>query len=246
MAEYVDLNAGDPILAGDLNKLADDIGDGTLGHQHSGGTDGHATLKPDAIGDGASITWDGRVLFDKGGDLASGSTLTIGTDGNFFDVTGTTTITAFSSLQAGTLIFLQFDAVVLLTYNATSLILEGAVNRTTEAKDIYGFVSLGSGNWQEICRSTVTPAAAHTIASHSDTTITGAQINHVEGWEATLSSASAAVSWASSFVSQPAVTMTQGSNNSTERYVSARSTTGATVNGPDVECFGLATEITDV
>ncbi len=177
MAEFVDLNAGDPILASDLNKLADDIGDGTLGHQHSGGTDGHATLKPDAIGDGASITWDGRLLLDKGGDLASGSTITPGTDGNFFDVTGTTTITAIASLQAGTVIILQFDDAVQITHNATSLILEGAVNRTTEAKDVMMFLSLGSGNWQEISRSLVTPTAAHTVASHSDTSGTGTELN---------------------------------------------------------------------
>ena len=40
--------------------------------------------------------------------------LPIDTDGNFFDVTGTTTITSFSSATAGLVIYLQFDDAVLL------------------------------------------------------------------------------------------------------------------------------------
>ncbi len=177
MANFADKNAGDVILNTDVNQLSDDTINATSGHQHSGSEDGHPTLLPVTIGAGASTTIDGRILLDKGGDLASGTTLTIGTDGNFFDVTGTTTMTAFSTLQAGTVIFLQFDGAVLLVHHATKLILEGAVNRTTEAKDIYQFISLGSGNWQEISRSLVTPSASHTIASHSDTSGTGAELN---------------------------------------------------------------------
>ncbi len=174
MANYTDKNAGDPWLAADGNALADDIGNPSTGHQHDG-VEGHGTILPNAIGDGASITWDGRLLLDKGADLASGSTVTPGVDGNFFDITGTTTITAIATLQAGTVVIFQFDDAVQITHHATSLILEGGVNRTTEAKDIMMFLSLGSGNWQEISRSLVTPAVTHTIASHSDTTATGAE-----------------------------------------------------------------------
>lgn len=155
MANYVDKNAGDPWLAADGNALADDIGDPTTGHQHDG-TAGHATLLPDAIGDGASITWDGRVLFDKGGDLDSGSTVTPGTDGNYFDITGTTTITALATLQAGTVVIFQFDAAVLLTHNGTSLILADSSNYTTAAGDVFAFISEGSGNWRELFRRLAT------------------------------------------------------------------------------------------
>ncbi len=185
MAEFVDLNAGDPILASDLNKLADDIGDGTLGHQHSGGTDGHATLKPDAIGDGASITIDGRFLFDKGGDLASGSAITPGTDGNYFDITGTTTITSIATLQAGAVVIFQFDDSLTLTHNGTSLILQDAANHITLAGDHFAFISLGSGNWKELWRnlataevgnlsSTITQESRSGASASGDVSYTGA------------------------------------------------------------------------
>jgi len=87
-------------------------------------------------------------LWYKGSDIASGATLTIPSDGNYFDVTGTSgPVTALSSLQAGAIIRLQFDASVTLTHNATSLIL-GGVNITTAAGDVAEFVSEGSGNWR--------------------------------------------------------------------------------------------------
>lgn len=152
MANYSDLSAGDPILASDLNALSDDVINASTGHQHSGSEDGHATIKPDAIGDGASITWDGRILLDKGGDLASGSAITPGTNGNYFDITGTTTITSIASLQAGTIVVFQFDGILIITHNSTSLILDGAVNHTTAAGHVFGFISEGSGNWREIFR----------------------------------------------------------------------------------------------
>lgn len=152
MANFTDKNAGDVVAAADVNALSDDTIDSSTGHQHSGGSDGHATLKPDAVGDGASITWDGRVLFDKGGDLASGSAITPGTDGNYFDITGTTTITSIATLQAGTIVIFQFDGALTLTHNATTLILQGATNLTTSAGDIVAFISEGSGNWREVWR----------------------------------------------------------------------------------------------
>ena len=162
MANYTDLNAGDPILAADLNALSDDTIDGTTGHQHSGSQDGHATLKPTTIGSGASVTWDGRVLFDKGADLASGSAMTPGTDGNYFDITGTTTITSIATLQAGTIVIFQFDGALTLTHNATTLILQGSGNLVTAAGDIVAFISEGSGNWRELWRRLAAAAASAT------------------------------------------------------------------------------------
>ena len=94
----------------------------------------------------------------KGADIASASALTLGTDGLFFDVTGTTTITSISSRAAGAVIFLQFDGALTLTHNATNLILMGATNATTAAGDVYCLVSEGSGNWREFFRRPVTGA----------------------------------------------------------------------------------------
>ena len=90
----------------------------------------------------------------KGVDLASAATLTLGTDGNYFHVTGTTGITAISSANTGTAVFLEFDGALTLTHNAISLILAGSVNYTTSAGDVIGFISEGSGNWREIFRAT--------------------------------------------------------------------------------------------
>lgn len=51
----------------------------------------------------------------KGADVASASTTTLGNDGVFFDITGTTTITNITIKPAGTIVTLQFDGVVTVT-----------------------------------------------------------------------------------------------------------------------------------
>lgn len=84
----------------------------------------------------------------QGTNIASASTTAIGAaTGNYINITGTTTITAFDTVQAGTRRKLNFNGAVLLTYNATSLILPGAANYTTAAGDMFEFTSLGGGNW---------------------------------------------------------------------------------------------------
>lgn len=96
------------------------------------------------------VTMSGTAInFAKGGDIASATTTNIGAgSGNFIHITGTTTITAFDTIQSGTLRWLVFDGALLLTYNATSLILPTAANITTAANDSALFVSEGSGNWR--------------------------------------------------------------------------------------------------
>jgi hypothetical protein len=75
----------------------------------------------------------------KGGDIPSASTLVIDTDGDFFDITGTTGITAMT-VDAGRRFTLQFDGAVVLTHGS-SLYLPGAVNFTTEANDSLDFIA---------------------------------------------------------------------------------------------------------
>lgn len=89
----------------------------------------------------------------KGSNIASASTTDIGasTDGDFIDVTGTTTITSLGTIAAGIVRTVRFTGSLTLTHNATSLILPGAANIQTAANDIAVFRSLGSGNW--ICES---------------------------------------------------------------------------------------------
>lgn len=73
-----------------------------------------------------------RLFFAKGGDIASASPLVIDTDGNYFDVTGTTGFSAMT-VAAGLLFMLQFDGALTMTDGA-SLDLGGA-DITTAAGD---------------------------------------------------------------------------------------------------------------
>ena len=77
-------------------------------------------------------TFSAQTRWAKGADIASASPLVLGTDGNYFDVTGTT---GFSQITctAGTLFMLQFDGALTMTDGA-SLDLAGA-NITTVAGD---------------------------------------------------------------------------------------------------------------
>ena len=88
------------------------------------------------------------VRWSKGADIASATALTPGTDGNFFDVTGTTTITSIAALGVGTLIGLQFDGALTLTHDATNLILPGGANITTAAGDIAYCYEYAAGDWR--------------------------------------------------------------------------------------------------
>jgi len=74
------------------------------------------------------------IGWDKGGDLASASPLVVDTDGNMFDVTGTT---GFSVMTVATnrKFTLQFDGILTLT-NGASIILPGGANFTTAAGDV--------------------------------------------------------------------------------------------------------------
>lgn len=84
-----------------------------------------------------------------GSDIASASTTDIGTStGQGVTITGTTTITALGTADAGTYRRVTFSGALTLTHNATSLILPGSANITTSAGDVAYFVSLGSGNWK--------------------------------------------------------------------------------------------------
>lgn len=97
-----------------------------------------------------TVTMSGAAINEaRGTAIASATTTNIGAaTGNFVHITGTTTITAFDTIQAGTRRVVVFDGILLLTYNATSLILPTAANITTAAGDAAIFESEGSGNWR--------------------------------------------------------------------------------------------------
>lgn len=96
---------------------------------------------------GSNLT--GPVNANKGVDIASSATVNIGAaTGEYVTITGTTTITAFDTVQAGTMREVRFSGALTLTHNATSLILPTAANITTAAGDCATFRSEGSGNWR--------------------------------------------------------------------------------------------------
>ena len=84
----------------------------------------------------------------KGGDIPSAGTLVIDTDGDYFDISGSTGITAMT-VAAGRIFTLQFDGVVILTHSST-LYLNGAVNFTTEAFDHLTFIAVAANDVRQI------------------------------------------------------------------------------------------------
>lgn len=99
------------------------------------------------------LDMDMMVGFGTLATLASATTTDIGTArSHTVNISGTTTITAFgsSALLARPLYKLVFSGALVLTYNATSLILPGSANITTANGDSADALYLGSGNWQII------------------------------------------------------------------------------------------------
>lgn len=92
-------------------------------------------------------TFSAKVQFAKGADVASAATLTLGDDGNYFDITGTTTVTSIAALGTGTVVKLHFDASLTLTHSS-SLVLPAGANIVTGAGDEAEFVAAGLGVWR--------------------------------------------------------------------------------------------------
>lgn len=107
----------------------------------------------DAVQDGTVFASNEKTVrsaldFTKGADVASATALTLGADGNYFDITGTTTITSIDTWNVGDIAIIQFDGSLALTHHATNLILPGGVNITTAAGDQAAFIEYASGDWR--------------------------------------------------------------------------------------------------
>lgn len=148
-------------LTSDSDGIAEAYGDGIYKIRVDGSTDGvnYTTL----------YTVQKWSIFDfganpqgEGSAIASASTLTLGTDGNMFHVTGNTgPITAISGNQ--TMAILVFNSTPTLTYSG-NLILQYGVDYVASANNTMTFVNDGGGVWREIAR---TPAYAD-IAAKGD------------------------------------------------------------------------------
>lgn len=129
---------------------------------------GYISLQQVTLTGGAGLTSENTFTktqtWAKGADIASATALALGTDGNSFDVTGTTTITSIGTVGIGTHVTLQFDGALTLTHHATDLILPGAANITTAAGDIGVFYEYATGDWRCVSytRADGTPLAEAT------------------------------------------------------------------------------------
>jgi len=103
----------------------------------------------------------------KGGDISSASPTVIDTDGDYFDVTGTTNFAAFT-VVAGRRFTVQFDGVLTMTHHATTLDLPGAANITTAAGDVAEFFATGT-NTVQCVNYTRASGAAVALADNSIT-----------------------------------------------------------------------------
>jgi hypothetical protein len=100
------------------------------------------------------------MLENRANSIASGTTVDLsGANGNLVHVTGTSTITSFGSVQAGARFVIVFDGILLLTYNATSLILPTSASIVTAVGDTAFLISEGSGNWRCVAYQRASGAA---------------------------------------------------------------------------------------
>jgi hypothetical protein len=108
-----------------------------------------------------------QIQWSKGADVASATALVLLTDGNYFDVTGTTTVTSFNTTAVGTQIKLHFDGACILTHHSSDLVLPSGANITTAAGDEAEFIEYASGDYR--CTSYTRATGKAVIASHTAT-----------------------------------------------------------------------------
>ena len=119
----------------------------------SSGVIGTEAVSSDLVNDtspqlGGFLDANGNYIqMEKGGDISSASPTVIDTDGDYFDVTGTTNFSAFT-VAADRHFFVQFDGALTMTHHATNLDLPGGANITTAAGDVAEFVSTGANTVQ--------------------------------------------------------------------------------------------------
>lgn len=164
-----DANAARPVTAGGTGETAARLKDGTWRFQNTSDTTKLLALDLSGLTTATTRTqkapnYDGTLSSQaKGTAIASAATTDIGAaTGSMVHITGTTTITALGTADAGIEKTVVFDGALTLTHNATSLILFSGVNITTYAGLVMVFVSEGSGNWRELsqteARGTWTPS----------------------------------------------------------------------------------------
>jgi len=117
------------------------------------------TLTAPQIADFEETFFHKRSHGSKGADVSSAGTITL-TEGNYFDITGTTAINYITTTtwKEGTIIHLQFDSAVTINHNTSTvpanteaLFLNGSANFSATAGSTLSVVYDG-GYWREISR----------------------------------------------------------------------------------------------
>ena len=114
----------------------------------------------------------GRHQWDKGADIVSASGITLGTDGNYFVITGTTTINTITATdwQAGAVVILQFSGILTVTHNSggtNDILLGNATNFVTAAGNRLMLIFDGT-DWAECARSTGTGGSDNPWTANHD------------------------------------------------------------------------------
>jgi hypothetical protein len=124
-------------------------------------------MSPSSLNDSIrQLMADVRTEWAQGADIASASTTDLSAaTGGYVVITGTVTITAFGTASAGIRRKLRFSGALILTHNATSLILPTGGNITTVAGDTCEVMSEGSGNWRVLWYAGKTVQAASIVAA---------------------------------------------------------------------------------
>jgi hypothetical protein len=117
-------------------------------------------------------------------DVAAASTVSLGAVASRnVRITGTTTITSFGVAAAGTVRNLRFAGALILTHNATSLILpNGGASIPVLAGDTLTVVSLGSGNWFALNYQRASMAGRFAVLQDQRASGTAGGAN-VTGWQ---------------------------------------------------------------
>lgn len=109
--------------------------------------------------DSGNVTFNARVLQKKGSDVASATDITLG-NGNYFDITGSTTIETIlpTGWTAGSVVILQFDGALTVKHNTGTggapFLLAGAADFSTGADDTLMVVYDGA-YWREVSRTVI-------------------------------------------------------------------------------------------
>lgn len=116
---------------------------------------------------GGNFAFSGRILKTQGADVASANDLTLGVDGNAFEITGTTQINAITSAnwQNGAMFTLIFNASVTVKHNTAGgagtikLLLAGAADFSATQDDTLTLMlcenTAGGQLFREIARSAI-------------------------------------------------------------------------------------------